>query len=145
MISALRWAAMRAIFMFHNCEGQSQKTASTHHNFWRERRAEADSNRGPSSYQLNALPLGQTGSHYEILLLIAFIQRYSPLSSRLTELTAWDSTRVTNFYSAFLNIHRNGVLSALAWLVPRETAAVSARSVYTIQPCTMSLHAKPHT
>ena len=30
---------------------------STDHNFWRERRAEAHSNRGPS-----ALPLGQTGS-----------------------------------------------------------------------------------
>ena len=49
------------------------------------------------------------------------------------------------YYSAFLNIHRSGVLTAMAWLVPHETAAVSARSVYTIQPCTMSLHAKPHT
>ena len=35
---------------------------STDHNFWKERRAEADSNRGPSAYQANALPLGQTGS-----------------------------------------------------------------------------------
>ena len=49
------------------------------------------------------------------------------------------------FYSAFLNIHWNGVLTALAWLVPHETAAISAGSVYTIQPCTMSLHAKPHS
>ena len=48
--------------MFHNCEGQSHKTMSTDHNFWRERRAESDSNRGPSAYQPNALPLGQTGS-----------------------------------------------------------------------------------
>ena len=39
------------------------KTVSTNHNFKRERRAEADSNRGPSAYQPNALPLGQTGSH----------------------------------------------------------------------------------
>ena len=46
------------------------------------------------------------------------------------------------FYSAFLNIHRSGVLTALAWLVLHETASISARSVYTIQPCTMSLHAK---
>ena len=61
MSSALRWAAMRAILMFHNCEGQSHKTVSTDHNFWRER-AEADSNRGPSAYQPNALLLGQTGS-----------------------------------------------------------------------------------
>ena len=35
---------------------------STEHNFWRERRVEADSNRGPSAYQPNALPLGQNGS-----------------------------------------------------------------------------------
>ena len=32
-------------------------------NFRRERRAEAESNRGPSAHQPNALPLGQTGSH----------------------------------------------------------------------------------
>ena len=63
MTPALRWAAMRAILMFHNCEGQSHKTMSTDHSFWRERRAEADSNRSPSAYQPNALPLGQTGSH----------------------------------------------------------------------------------
>ena len=31
--SALRWAAMRAILMFHNCEGQSHKIVSTEHNF----------------------------------------------------------------------------------------------------------------
>ena len=51
------------------------------------------------------------------------------------------------FYSAFkkINIHRSGVLTVLAWLVPHETAAVLARSVHTIQPCTVSLHAKPHT
>ena len=40
MTSALRWAAVRAILMFHNCEGQSHKTVSTDH----------------------TLPLGQTGS-----------------------------------------------------------------------------------
>ena len=32
MIYALKWAAMRAILMFHNCEGQSHKTVSTDHN-----------------------------------------------------------------------------------------------------------------
>ena len=62
MTSALTWAAMRAILMFHNCEGQSHKTVSTDHNSSRERRAETDSNRDRSSYQPNALPLGQTGS-----------------------------------------------------------------------------------
>ena len=54
---------MRAILMFHNCEGQSHKTVSTNHNFWRERKVEAVSNRGPSAYQPTALPLGHTGSH----------------------------------------------------------------------------------
>ena len=62
MSPALRWAMMRPILMFHNCEGQSHKTVSTDHNFWRERRAKADSNRSPSAYQPNALPLGHTGS-----------------------------------------------------------------------------------
>ena len=42
------------------------------------------------------------------------------------------------FYSAFLNIHRSGVLTALAWLVPHETAAVSAQVLctpYNHAPC----------
>ena len=38
---------------------------STDHSFGSERRAEADSNRGPSAYQPIALPLGQTGSPSE--------------------------------------------------------------------------------
>ena len=33
MTYALRWAAMRAILMFHNCEEQSHNTVSTDHNF----------------------------------------------------------------------------------------------------------------
>ena len=56
MTSALRWAAMRAILMFHNCEGQSHKTVSTDHNFCRERTAEADSNRGQPAKRLTTRP-----------------------------------------------------------------------------------------
>ena len=33
MTSALRWAAIRAVLMFHNREGQSHKIVSTEHNF----------------------------------------------------------------------------------------------------------------
>ena len=44
-----------------------------------------------------------------------------------------------------MNIHRSDLLTALAWLVPHETVVVLVRSVNTIQPCTMSLHAKSHT
>ena len=51
------WRERRAIVMFHNCGGQSHKTVSTDHNLWRERRAKADWNRGPSAYHPNALPL----------------------------------------------------------------------------------------
>ena len=69
MTPALRWTRMKAILLFHNCEGQSHKTVSTDHNFRRERRAEADSNRGPSAYQPNALPLGQTGSQSNTMVL----------------------------------------------------------------------------
>ena len=38
---------------------------------------------------------------------------------------------------AVLNIHRSGILTALAWLELHETAALSERSVYTIQACIM--------
>ena len=51
------------------------KTVFTDHNFWRERRAEADSNWGPSAYQPNALPQGQTGSR--------------PLKNRSIPLYSW--------------------------------------------------------
>ena len=33
MTTASRWAPMRAILMFHNCEGKSHKTVSRDHNF----------------------------------------------------------------------------------------------------------------
>ena len=47
---------------------------STDHNFWKERRAKADLNRGPSAYQPNlALPFGQTGSLLGIINLSLFI------------------------------------------------------------------------
>ena len=48
------------------------------------------------------------------------------------------------FYSESLNVSWSGVLTVLTWLELHETAAVLAYSVYTLQPCTRSLHAKPH-
>ena len=44
-------------------DGQRHRTVSTNHNLFEEKGAEAVSNRGPSAYQPNVLPLGQTGSH----------------------------------------------------------------------------------
>ena len=62
--------------------------------------------------------------------MIAFTERYSPLSNRLTGshviLRDWLA-----FNSAFLNIHRGGVHTALAWMVLHETAAVSAQVLCT--------------
>ena len=43
------------------------------------------------------------------------------------------------FIAHFWNIHRSGVLTALAWLVPHETAAVSAQVL-----CTSYNHAPCH-
>ena len=39
--------------------------------FWRERRAEAVSNQGPSTYKPNTLPLGQTGSQCDTVDSVA--------------------------------------------------------------------------
>ena len=46
------------------------------------------------------------------------------------------------FYSAFLNIHRSGVLTALAWLVPQESAARESQSRHVL--CTPYNHAPCH-
>ena len=80
-----------------------------------------------------------------LLLLIAFIQRYSPLSSRLTAL-ACDSTWVNSFLSRVFEYppkwctYSAGMAGA-TW----NCCHLGASSVYTMQPYTMSLHAKPHT
>ena len=44
-------------------DGQSHRTVSTNHNLFEEKgEPKLVSNQGPSTYQPNALPLGQTGS-----------------------------------------------------------------------------------
>ena len=50
MTSVLRWAAIRAILMFHNCEGQSHETVSTNHNLFEEKGE-------PKRYRTEVLPL----------------------------------------------------------------------------------------
>ena len=49
---------------------------------------------------------------------------------------------MNSFYSAFLNIHRSGVLTALAWLVPQESAARESQSRRVL--CTPYNHAPCH-
>ena len=65
--SALGLAVMRAVLMFHNCEGQSQD--SVH----RPKLLKRKESRGPSSYQPNALLLVQTGSQDDLEKWEAFI------------------------------------------------------------------------
>ena len=69
--------------------------------------------------------------------MIAFIQRCSPLSPADSLRSHVILHEWLAFYSAFFNIHRSGVLSALAWLVPHETAAISAVlcTPYNHAPC----------
>ena len=65
MTPAVRWTAMRAVSLIVRDKVTRlfcPSSDATDHNLFEERRAEAESNRGPSSYQPNALPLGQTSS-----------------------------------------------------------------------------------
>ena len=68
--------------------------------FLKRKESQASSNRGPSAYQPNALPLGQTGSHswwwWRLLLYSAILRsRTDSLRSHVT-LHEWLA-----FYSAF--------------------------------------------
>ena len=99
-------------------------------------------------YQAQSSSQGVFGWNWHCCCCCCWSLLYSAiLRSRADSLRSHVSLHIMwiAFYSAFLTIHQSGVFTALAWLVPHETAAVSVRSVYTIQPCTMSLHAKPHT
>ena len=74
--------------------------------------------------------------------MITYIALFSALLSRLTALacgSTWVTGLVAHFYFV-LNIHRSGVLTVLVWLVPHETAAVSAQVL-----CTPYNHAPCHS
>ena len=83
--------------MFHNCEGQSHKTASTDHNFWRERRAEGDSNRGPSAYHS---------------------KRLTARPNRLTALKVWREGRWSCRAGRQEKLHRDISVSHVAFFFP---------------------------
>ena len=71
-------------------------------------------------------------------LMIAYIALFSALLSRLTAF-ACGSAWVTSFMRVFwISTDWSGVLTELAWLVPHETAAVSAQVLctpYNHAPC----------
>ena len=66
MVPALKWAAMRDILMFYKLWGAKPQESVHRHNFWREGKAEAESNWDHGAYQPNGLPLAQTGSLMEV-------------------------------------------------------------------------------
>ena len=73
--------------------GQSHRTVSTNHNLF-EGKGEPKrvSNRGPSAYQPNALPLGQTGSRSEAGTgadLISVISAASPGDIETVDMAAY--------------------------------------------------------
>ena len=88
---------------------------STNHNFWRERRAEAVSNRGPSAYQPTALPLGQTGSRDSKWVTVAFYSAF------------WISTEVVYVqrYLVFTYCTYCNYQAALFGVLPRITVLYS--------------------
>ena len=78
------------------------------------------------------------------MMLIAFIQRwyneilFSTLKQTHCTRMLFNMIEPLFFSCFFFNIHRSGVLTALAWLVSHETAAVSAQVLctpYNHAPC----------
>ena len=75
------------------------------------------------------------------LLMIAYIALFSALEqTHCTRMWFYMSDKIARFLFCFcfLNIHQSGVLTALAWLLPHETAAVSAQILctpYNRAPC----------
>ena len=105
-----------------NCEGQNHKTVSTDHNFWRERRTEADDEDG--DYYCNAL-----FSAFE-QTLCTFVMCDSKWVTFFFFSMYWISTEVVHLHFSLI----------LTWLVPHETAAVFSWFVCTMQPYTMTHH-----
>ena len=99
--------------------------------FWRLGGTECDAGKkGENSHcfgaqQEKALAKGFSCCCWSLLYSAVLRSRANSLRSHLI-LHEW-----TAFYSAFLNIRWSGVLTALAWLVPNETAAVSAQVLWT--------------
>ena len=151
--------------MFHNCKGHSHKTVSTDHNFWRKRRAEADSNRSPSAYKPNALLLGQTSSHVILnnALLLGQTSSHVILNNALLlGQTSWhvflnnallvgqtSSHVILNEWLAFSSALWISIYVLFGCYMAVATWICCCRGTFCVHHTTMhhfmSLHAKPHT
>ena len=102
-----------------NCEGQSHNKVSTNHNlFERERWAEAESSRGPSAYQPNALPLGQTGSRRKLAMNIYILTCHCHNYSLSFEM--YQSYRMNHRTQSRLHHSRFRLNCFVAWVAERE-------------------------
>ena len=74
-------------------------------------------------------------------LMIAYIALFSApwADSLCSHVVLHEWQLCSTFFFFFLNIHRSGILTVLAWLVPHETAAISAQVL-----CTPYNHASCH-
>ena len=83
---------------------------------------------------------------YHLIMMCLFVDNrfyivfFSTLEKTHCAFIVCDSKWMVSFLRPTWNIHRCGYLQSclvVIWLVPHETAATSAFSVFTIQPCTM--------
>ena len=68
--SALRGAAVWDILMFYWLCGQSLKTESMNHNFFKGKESRSGLSQGPSAFQPSAVPLGLTSSQIFVCFVI---------------------------------------------------------------------------
>ena len=120
--------------------GTMKNSASGH--LWNTKR-ERSSQHFTTKLYYNSTPYLSFQQHIVVVVVHFYIALFSTLEQTRCA-CMWFLHKWLTFYSAFFYLHRSGALMVLAWLVPHETAAVSAHSVYTTQPGTMSFQAKPH-
>ena len=90
----LRWAAVRAIFMFHINDKVTRQCPQT---TAFEEKGEASLSRGPSAYQRNSLPLGQTSSLLSPSPALPFHAVLTPLPHTGVSVVGWSGTWWTSW------------------------------------------------
>ena len=101
--------------------------------FWWERRAEAVSNRGPSAYQPNALPLGQTGSLAFCPQKPWFIRDRNPRRPPRLSHTSW-TLSFPEIVDLFRHFYSYNVDSVLPFLLISCGIVICNRTVDLFRP-----------
>ena len=94
MTPALRWAAMRAVSMFHLIVRITVTRQRPQLTIFKQKGAKAESNRGHSAYQPSALPLGQNRLIWEEFVFIRLLNAARYKESGLLTLHAYFSFTV---------------------------------------------------